>query len=266
MFWRYFLPNPIFFSVGPLTIHWYGLILVVAIIAAALVARHYFIKKSVLSSRQFEDLVFYIIIFGLIGARFGHVVFFNFDYYLHYPIDILKVWQGGLAIQGALFGGFITTIVWAHRHKINFWKITDGLALSLPLGQAIGRWGNYFNQELFGRPTEAWWGIPIESVNRVAGYQSFSHFHPIFFYESILNLALFFILYRLAFKKSLSLGNLTLFYIIGYGIIRFTIEFVRIDETFMLGGIRIAQIISLIFIFVIYYIYKLSKKHEKASQ
>lgn len=266
MFWRNFLPNPIFFSVGPLTIHWYGLILVTAIIAAAWLARRYFIRKSILSSRQFEDLAFYIIIFGLIGARFGHVVFFHLDYYIAHPIDILKVWQGGLAIQGALLFGFITTVIWAYRHKINFWKITDGLALSLPLGQAIGRWGNYFNQELFGQPTEAWWGIPIEPINRVAGYESFSYFHPIFFYESILNFILFIVLYKLVFKKSLHQGLLTIFYILGYGTIRFFVEFVRIDDTFMLGGIRIAQIISLIFIFVIYYIYKLNKKHEKVDQ
>jgi len=262
MFWHDYLPESIIISVGPLTIHWYGLILVSAIILSALVARYYFLKKSILTAHQFEDLAFYLIISGLIGARFGHVVFFNLSYYLQHPVDILKVWQGGLAIQGALLFGFITAVLWSRRHKINFWKLTDGIVLSVPLGQAIGRWGNYFNQELFGKPTEAWFGIPIDINYRVEGYETFTHFHPIFFYESILSLVLFLILHKTAFKNKLKVGQLTLFYFIGYGLIRFLVEFVRIDPTFSLGGIRIAQIISLLFILLVYYIYHIGHKKQ----
>jgi len=259
MFWHNYLPDPIFFSFGSLTIHWYGLILVLAIIVSTWQARRYFLRKNILSLRKFEDLIFYIIIFGLIGARFGHIVFFNFSYYFAHPIDIFKVWQGGMSIQGALLFGLITIFIWARRNSISFWKLTDGLIFVVPLGQAIGRWGNYFNQELFGRPTNSWWGIPIASINKVDGYGEFMYFQPIFFYESILSLVLFFILYRLAFYNSLRRGTLTLLYFIGYGLIRFSIEFIRIDSTSSLFGMRTGQFISLIFIVVslgiIYYLY-----------
>lgn len=265
MFWHNYLPDSIILSVGPLAIHWYGLILVSAIIVSALIARRYFIKKNILTADQFEDLAFYLIIFGLIGARFGHVVFFNLSYYLQNPVDIFKVWQGGLAIQGALLFGFITAVLWSRRHKVNFWKLTDGVVLAVPLGQAIGRWGNYFNQELFGKPTDAWFSIPIDINYRIEGYETFTHFHPIFFYESILSLVLFLVLYKIAFKNKLKIGQLTLFYFIGYGLIRFLVEFVRIDYTFSLGGIRIAQIISLLFIFLVYYIYYIGNKKKVRS-
>ena len=207
MFWQQYLPDPILFSFSSLTIHWYGLILVLAILAAAWQAKKYFIKKSILTISQFEDLIFYIIIIGLLGARFGHVVFFNFAYYLQNPIDIFKVWQGGMSIHGALLFGFLTVIFWARHHKINFWKLTDGLVLVVPLGQAIGRWGNYFNQELFGRPTSGWWGIPIASINKVKGYENFTYFHPIFFYESLWCLLLFVLLMSLHSLRQNERGN-----------------------------------------------------------
>ncbi|MBT4210141.1 MAG: prolipoprotein diacylglyceryl transferase [Candidatus Komeilibacteria bacterium] len=266
MFWHEYLPEAVFLTIGPLTIHWYGLILVLAIIIATLVARQYFLKKSIIKASQFEDLVFYLIIISLIGARFGHVVFFNFSYYLQNPIDVFKVWHGGLSIQGALLFGFLTVVFWAHRNKINFWKLTDGIVLALPLGQAIGRWGNYFNQELFGGPTNAWWGIPIAFANRVEGYRNFIYFHPTFFYESILNIILFIVLYTISKKFKLKIGVLTLTYFIGYGLIRFFMEFVRIDDTLILAGLRLPQLISALLIlascFTIYYIYKLKKGYE----
>jgi hypothetical protein len=128
-------------------------------------SRKYFLKKSIISANQFEDLIFYTVIFALIGARFGHVVFFNFDYYLHNPVNIIKVWHGGLSIQGALLFGILTVFWWAQKHHKDFWKLTDGIVLVVPLGQAIGRWGNYFNQELFGRPVS--WGKELKNYKTV---------------------------------------------------------------------------------------------------
>jgi phosphatidylglycerol---prolipoprotein diacylglyceryl transferase len=257
MFWQSYLPDAIFFSVGPIHVHWYGLILILAILAAAWQSRKYFLKRDIINLSQFEDLVFYIIIFGLIGARFGHVVFFEFSYYLQNPIDIFKVWQGGLSIQGALLFGFLTVVIWARQHKIDFWRLVDGLILAVPLGQVIGRWGNYFNQELFGKPVS--WGIPIAPSNRVEGYQEFVYFQPAFFYESLLNLILFIVLYKLAFKKSLKKGLLTLIYLASYGLIRFFMEFVRIDDTLLINAWRLPQMISLALILsalgAIYYLY-----------
>jgi phosphatidylglycerol---prolipoprotein diacylglyceryl transferase len=268
MFWRNYLPDPIFFSFGPIDIHWYGLILVLAIVVSAWQAKKYFVKKAILTANKFEDLAFYIIIFGLLGARFGHVVFFELAYYLQNPLDIFKVWQGGLSIQGALLFGFLTVIIWARKYKINFWKLTDGIVLVVPLGQVIGRWGNYFNQELFGKPTNGWWSIPIATYNRVEGYEIYKYFHPAFFYESLLNLVLFFILYKLAFKNILKRGTLTLVYFIGYGIIRFFMEFIRIDDTLLVFGMRLPQVISIglisLALILIYYLnLRPLPKHQK---
>jgi len=264
MFWQDYLPKAILVTVGPFTIHWYGLILVLAILVSAWQARRYFVRKDILATCKFEDLAFYVIIFGLLGARFGHVVFFELSYYLQNPLDIFKVWHGGLSIQGAILFGFLTVIIWSRYHKINFWKLTDGIVLALPLGQAIGRWGNYFNQELFGKPINDWRGIPIAPINRVEGYEDYVYFQPTFFYEFLFNLVLFFILYKIAFKNNLKKGALTLLYFIGYGLIRFFMEFVRIDDTLLVFGIRLPQIISLFLvlgsIFAIYYVYKSNKK------
>ena len=250
MWWQVWIPNPILFNFASLSIRWYGLILVIAIVLASLYAGHFLIKKKVLSSRQVDDLFFYVIIFGLLGARFGHVVFFELGSYLQYPIDIFKIWHGGISIQGALLGGIVTIILWARHNKINFWKLVDVMVPAVALGQFIGRWGNYFNQELFGKPTDSWWGIPIAAINRVEAYQYFTHFQPAFFFESILNLVLFIILH-FAFKISkLKAGIITLSYFIGYSIIRFFMEFIRIDETFILWGFRLPQLISLVVIIV----------------
>ncbi|MCD4761211.1 prolipoprotein diacylglyceryl transferase [bacterium] len=263
MFWQNFLPAPVIFSIGPVSIHWYGLILVLAIIASSLYAKHNLISRVGLSKRKAEDLFFYVIIFGLIGARFGHVVFFNLAYYIQNPADIIKVWQGGLSIQGALLFGLITFIIWARKNKINFWRLTDLVVPSVALGQAIGRWGNYFNQELFGRPVI--WGIPINQIHRVGGYEQFSYFHPTFLYESILNLLVFFTLHKLL-KYKLRIGTLTLLYFGFYSLIRFLMEFVRIDQTFLVFGIRLPQLISvLVFIGVIYLIFYINKRETHKS-
>lgn len=244
MFWQDYFPQPIIFSFGSLAVRWYGLILVAAIIIAAWYVRKHLAKKSVLSKNKFEDLLFYTIIFGLVGARFGHVVFFNFDYYLNNLGDIIKIWHGGLSIHGALLFGLLTVIYWARKHKINFWRLTDVAVPAVALGQAIGRWGNYFNQELYGRPTTGWWGIPIESANKIAGYQKYYLFHPTFFYEFVLNLILFFILHKLLNKGKLKTGILTLIYFGSYSLIRFLMEFVRIDDTLLVAGLRLPQVIS----------------------
>ena len=248
MWWQTWIPDPILFSFGPLPIRWYGLILVIAIVLASFYAGHSLIKKKVLLSKQVDDLFFYIIIFGLLGARLGHVFFFEWAYYMANPVDIFKIWHGGISIQGALLGGLITIIIWSRYNKINFWKLFDRLVPAVALGQFIGRWGNYFNQELYGTPTDKWWGIPIAEINRIEGYQYFSHFQPAFFFESILNLILFIILHFALKISKLKAGIITLSYFIGYSIIRFFMEFVRIDETFILWGFRLPQLISLVII------------------
>ncbi len=264
MWWQSWIPEPILFSFGPLPIRWYGLILVVAIVSASLYAGYNLIRKKILSSKQVDDLIFYTVIFGLLGARFGHVFFFEASYYIAHPVDIFKIWNGGISIQGALLGALITIVLWARHNKINFWKLLDTMVPAVALGQFIGRWGNYFNQELYGAPTDKWWGIPIAEINRVEGYYFFSHFQPTFFFESILNLILFIILHFALKISKLKAGIIALSYFIAYSLIRFFMENIRIDDTLILWGWRLPQLISLLVIivsfFMILYIYKYKKK------
>ncbi|MBT4849681.1 prolipoprotein diacylglyceryl transferase [Candidatus Parcubacteria bacterium] len=264
LFWQNYLPSPILLNIGPFEVRWYGLILVSAIVLAAWYVRKQLLAKNILSAKQFEDFVFWTIVLSLVGARFGHVVFFEWDYYSYYPENIIKIWQGGISIQGALLFGLLTVIFWAKKNKVNFWKLADNIVPAVALGQAIGRWGNYFNQELFGKPTDGWWGIPIGQANRVQGYVGYQYFHPTFFYESILNITFFLILHKLL-KKKIKTGLLLLIYLGGYSFIRFLMEFVRIDDTAVVWGIRLPQLISLgVIAVVIYFIFRLYKKPPRA--
>lgn len=255
MFLHTFDPQPILISFGFIQIHWYGLFIVFGALSAIgttiKLALYYDIKKE-----KIIDLAFYLIILGIIGARIYHV-FLEFPYYISYPLDIFKVWQGGLAIHGGIIAGVIFLYFYARRQKINLWLYASIAVPGLALAQAIGRWGNYFNQELFGRPTNLPWGIPINVINRPLEYISAEYFHPTFLYESIGNLIIFAILIALHIytikKKKIKIYFYKLqvaSYLILYSILRFSTEFIRIDPTPEILGLRFPQIASLILIIV----------------
>ncbi len=262
-----FDPNPILFSCGFINIYWYGFFVVLGFIFAFFVilflAKRYNIKRD-----DVIDLCFYLFVFGIIGARI-YDIFLEWRYYLENPVDILKIWQGGLAIHGAILAGIIVIIIFIKKKK-NFFinepgsfikKVFKTIAIIVPglaIGQAIGRWGNYFNQELFGRPTDGWWGIFINPVNRPIEYLSSSFFQPTFFYESLGCLLIFVILisvHLIVIKKSKSYFKSDLLiialYFILYSVLRFVLEFVRIDFAPVFLGLRWPQVMSLLFIFVI---------------
>lgn len=249
-----FHPQPILISFGPVNIYWYGLFMVLAILTAIYVTLkltgYNNIKKEIII-----DLVFWLIIFGLIGARIYHI-FLESPYYLANPLAILKVWQGGLAIHGAIIGGLIAILYFAKKYKHNFWQITALIAPGLVLAQAIGRWGNYFNQELFGYPTDLPWGIPIDLTHRPWQYLNYEYFHPAFLYESIGNLLIFIILIYLYFNKRVTTrlpdGQgyelRVMSYLFLYSGLRFFTEFIRIDATPAIFGLRFPQLLSLLII------------------
>ncbi len=248
-----FQPQSVLISFGPITIYWYGFFIVLGILAAVLVAyklaKYYQIKRDLIF-----DLSFWLVIGGLIGARI-YDVFLFLPYYLKNPIDALKIWQGGLAIHGGIIAGVIIIWFFARKKKINFWKLTALIIPGLALAQTIGRWGNYFNQELFGLPTSLSWGIPINIINRPLEYISTEFFHPTFLYESLGNLLIFLILIiiNIYFIKKKRLTNhffvwITALYMILYSILRFSLEFIRLDETPYFLFLRWPQIISLILI------------------
>jgi len=249
-------PDPILISFGFINIYWYGLFIILGALLAILVtlklASLYKIKKEIII-----DLTFWLIIGGLIGARL-YYIFLESAYYLARPVDIFKIWQGGLAIHGAIFAGLIMAWLFAKKYKLNFFLLTSLLAPGLILAQAIGRWGNYFNQELFGLPTSLSWGIPIEPANRVLEYVNSQYFHPAFLYESLGNLLIFiglilFHYYIIKNKKFINSVYCLLFavYLVLYSVLRFFMEFIRIDKAPELLGLRWPQIISLAIILII---------------
>lgn len=250
-----FLPEPIFFTLGPLSLRWYGLMIVLGALCAFLVAlnlaRKYQIKKDAVF-----DLTFWLIIFGILGARL-YDVFLELPYYLKYPQKIFFFWEGGLAIHGAIIAGILVIYFFSKKIKLNFWKLSALTVTVLPLAQAIGRFGNYFNQELFGKPTTLNWGIPIALNYRPLAYLEYSHFHPTFLYESlglIIIFGLLLILNKKYFRKNKDCPNffkfLTLIYLISYSVLRFSLEFIRIDKTPLFLNLRWPQIISLIIIII----------------
>ncbi len=244
-----FNPSPILFSFGPINIYWYGFFIVLGVLAAIGVAI-YLAKLHGIKSEAIIDLAVWLIIGGIIGARL-YDIFLEWPYFSAHPTDAFKIWQGGLAIHGAIIGGGLALYLFAKKYQHNFWQLTSIVITVLPLGQAIGRWGNYFNQELFGYPTNLPWGIPIDITRRPIEYFSYSYFHPAFLYESIGDLMIFSILFYLQIrliKKSFGPELSIIVYAILYSLLRFSTEFIRIDATPVVFGLRFPQLASLLII------------------
>jgi len=255
-----FEPNPVLLDLSFIKIYWYGFLIAIGAILGFLIvlslAKKYEIRKD-----DIYNLAFYVIIFGLIGDRL-YYVFYAWDYYSQNLLDIVKIWQGGLAIHGAIIAGIIVVLIFAKKREINPWKLTDIIVVSLALAMAIGRWGNYFNMELFGSPTDLPWGIPIDPAKRPSQFSTSYYFHPTFLYESLWNLGIFiylFIWHKIRLYKNIpekikGYGNITLAYLILYSIGRGLNEFLRIDYSPYVFGIRWAQIMSMIIIFICFII------------
>lgn len=248
-FFHNFSPSPVLFQFGPLIFRYYGLIIALALLLAVLIGLK-LAKKAGFTADEVFDLSFWLALSGLAGARLYEVLILEPGYFLSHPAEIVKIWHGGLAIHGAIIGGIIALLVWCWRNKKDFWLTADIIAVTLPLAQALGRWGNYFNQEVFGRPTDLPWGIFIAPANRPLGFSESQYFQPTFLYESILNLILFLTLFIAYRKNKLKKGQYLAVYLIGYGVIRFLMEFIRIDQTALIFGWRWPQIFSLALIIV----------------
>ena len=260
-------PDPIAFSIGTLEIRWYGILIALALLIGIVVS--YFIAKY-RGEKQDETINFapFAVIFGIIGARLLHVVV-NWSYYSGHLSYIFAFRRGGLAIQGVMLGGILALVVFCKVRKLDFWKWTDIMSPALLLGQAIGRWGNYFNQEAFGMPTSLPWGIYIDPINRPPSYSNAEFFHPTFLYESIANLILFVLLLlilRLYNKRPGKFPNGLVFatYLGVYAIYRSIIEYYRIDSSFVLG-VKVVYILDGITIIAVLIIinYLVKKFREK---
>lgn len=254
------------FSLGPLYVHWYGITMAIAIVAAYVVALWQFRKSdlaSQLTREQFDDAVFWVVVWGIIGARLYHV-FSSGSYYLLRPIEIFEIWQGGLGIYGAVALGAVSLWWFCRKRSVSFGKFADVVAVGLPLGQAIGRLGNYFNYEAFGYPTTLAWKMFVPLQFRPERYARFAYFTPTFAYEMVLDLVVFVAMLWLArqrtspaskFSRTLTEqpGNLVLIYAILYSVARFFVEYQRIDSTFIsfgTGVFRLNQVAALLIILV----------------
>lgn len=243
-------PGPIIFRLGPLAFRWYGLLIASAVLIGVTLSQ-YLAQRRRLNPETIGDLGIWLVIGAIPSARLYYVLF-QWQEYAQNPGDIIAIWKGGIAIHGAILGGLIAALIFAKIQKIPFWQLTDLVAPSLILGQAIGRWGNFFNSEAFGGPTDLPWKlyIPPESRNGLPpAYRQFEYFHPTFLYESLWDLMVFGLLLTLFFrdlqgKRRLKTGTLFLVYMVAYGTGRVWIEGLRTDSL-MLGPLRIAQVVSL---------------------
>jgi phosphatidylglycerol:prolipoprotein diacylglycerol transferase len=240
-------PGPIVVKLGPIVIRWYGLLIAWAVLLGVSLSQ-YLAKRRYVNPDLISDLSIWLVIGAIPAARLYYVLF-EWSEYSQHPERIIAIWQGGIAIHGAIIGGIIAALIFARLNKISFWQLTDLVAPSLILGQAIGRWGNFFNSEAFGSPTDLPWKLYIPPDHRPVDLVNFEYFHPTFLYESLWNLMVFALLLTLFFRalskqSSLKVGTLFLVYGIAYSLGRFWIEGLRTDSL-MLGPLRIAQMVSL---------------------
>lgn len=241
-------PFPPGFQLGPLAIRWYGLIMVTAIFVGALLASRYVARRGQ-DSNTIWNLLLWVVIPAIIGARLYYVFIQSprgpngLDNYLAHPLAILEIWQGGIHIYGALIGGGLALLIYAAVKKLPVLIYLDAIALVLPFSQAIGRLGNFMNQELYGPPTTLPWGLRIDPAYRIAPYNNLAlypesvRFQPLFLYEMLWNLLGFALIFWLSrrLEKKLRGGDILLMYLIWYPLGRFFLEFFRTDSWFFAG-------------------------------
>ncbi|KKD22520.1 diacylglyceryl transferase [Staphylococcus cohnii subsp. cohnii] len=238
--------DPIAFELGPISVHWYGIIIAAGILLGYFIAQES-VKRIGFDKDILIDIIFWSAIFGFIAARIYFVIF-QWPYYAQHPIEIPMIWYGGIAIHGGLIGGFITGIFVCKQKNINPFQIGDVIAPSLILGQGIGRWGNFMNHEAHGGPVSKSFleniHIPDFIINNM--YIDGQYYQPTFLYESIWDILGFVILISL--RKHLRIGDTFALYLIWYSIGRFFVEGLRTDSLMLTGDIRVAQLMSVVLI------------------
>lgn len=240
--------SPIIFQLGPITLHWYGLTMTAAIFLGTYVASRYVARKGY-DGGVVWDMLLWVLVPAIIGARLYYVFIQSprgpggLNEYLAHPIEILQIWRGGIHIYGAFIFGGIALILYIRAHKLPVLPYLDGVGLGLLLGQAIGRLGNFINQELYGPPTTLPWGLRIDAAHRIAPYNDLTkypdsvRFHPLFLYEMSWDLLGFILILWIArrFEKRLKTGDVFLLFLIWSPLGRFFIEFLRTDSWFFPG-------------------------------
>jgi phosphatidylglycerol:prolipoprotein diacylglycerol transferase len=240
--------DPVIVQLGPITLRWYGVLVVLGIIVATWIASRY-VQRRGYDGEAVWDMLIWVMIPGFIGARLYYVFIQSprgpegLQHYLSNPWAILEIWTGGIHIYGAFIFGALAVLIYTRVRRLPLLVYLDGIALGMPLGQAIGRWANFVNQELYGPPTTLPWGLRVDPEHRIPPYNDptrfpeSARFHPLFLYESLWNLLGFGLLYWVSrrFEERLLPGDLALLYFIWYPLGRFFIEFIRTDSWFFAG-------------------------------
>jgi len=253
--------GPILVTIGNVfSVHWYGVLIVTGIILGANVAA-YLARKAGEDSERIWDMLMFVVILAIIGARVYHVFsrpssgLLGWDYYKENPLEALYIWNGGLAVYGAIVGGALGVLIYTSWRKLRPLQWLDFAAPGMAIGQSIGRWGNYINIELYGPPTTLPWGLRVPLIHRIAPYTDLltypetTLFHPTFLYESLAALGLCLLLVWVAVHHGHKLmeGDLLVGYLMGYAIIRIFTEMLRPDA-WLIGAIAAAQLFALIFL------------------
>jgi prolipoprotein diacylglyceryl transferase len=222
-------------DIGPLTVHYYGVAIAVGVLVAVTLLRRRYTAAG--GDPELADrTALWAVAMGLVGARMAYVST-HLGRFSDEPWKVIAVWEGGLAFFGGLVLGALAAIWYLRRQGGDLPAFADGVAPAIPLAQAIGRIGNYFNQELYGTPTDLPWGVEIDPSNRVPQYQEYATFHPTFLYEAIWNVGLAAFIIWLGRRGTLRRGALIFVYAAGYGFMRFLLELIRTDTAFRLFGI-----------------------------
>ncbi len=251
-----------FIRIGSIHIRWYSIILMIAVISAYLIICKEARKKTT-KDDLIVNIIFYGLLFGILGARFYYVLF-NMNYYMNNPLEIFMTWNGGLAIHGGLLFGLLFLIIYSKKKNINILLLLDIITPGLIIAQAIGRWGNFFNQEAYGRAVSLSFLKKLCLPNFIIQnmYIDGHYREPTFLYESFFSFVGFLIIILLRKKRNIKVGQLTGIYLIWYGIERLVIETFRSDSL-MFGNIKIAQLISIIFILTGVFLYNKNRKKDK---
>ncbi len=242
-------------KIGPLTLNFYGLLIMLGVILAAVLST-YEAKRKKQNPEIILDSLTWIVLGGVIGARLWHIFTppasmvaqgITTQYYLTHPLAAIAIWRGGLGIPGAVAGGALAFYLYAKNRGLKFGLWADIFAPGLALGQSIGRWGNFINQEVYGSPTDLPWAIRIDPQHRLPEFMAYETYHPLFLYESIFNfLNMVFLLWiSRKFGDKLKNGDVFLTYLISYPIFRFFMEFLRLDNSFV-GGINANQTLMIV--------------------
>jgi phosphatidylglycerol---prolipoprotein diacylglyceryl transferase len=251
---------------GPLPIRFYGIIVVLGALIGGFVAAREARRRGEDPDRIWDGLV-YVVIAGIIGARLYHIFstpagctpdapMCGWPWYQNHLLDMLLIWKGGLGIFGAILAGALVVWIYVRRNHLPLARYLDIAAPGLIIGQAIGRWGNFLNQELYGPPTQLPWGIAIDASHRYGAYTDLTSypveetfFHPLFLYESVLNVIGFIVLVVVARRwRRVKDGDLISIYMMWYGGVRLIVESFRFDAWVVTGGLPTAQLISLVLI------------------